>query len=352
MPIYSHRSIYLLLLGLSLFAGDAFAVRKRIRPQLTPPFDSVYEKGRSQTVRIWHDGSICAGVVVTRRLVLTSWHCVAELRSLQVSFDDKSKLRADRNAEVLVKDRSTDLAVLRLSQDFDLPPATLASTPAKSGDQVLVIGHPYGDLYYAAQGTVVEPDERFFLTSAAVEPGNSGGPAFNAKGELIGNVSRRNNLFGGRYLGDCAALKPMQDIIARAEKDPPPLRFYSAEGHSFLTFGALWDPYMDKLSGRSSTHLTYRIGFDMMDRLRVAWRHSILRPERVRAVELSWVFKFGQPAGKQLEISPGWGRNFYSVGGREISADKIFVEVEWGLSFTYQQIIDDGRTWYAVGLEF
>lgn len=272
--------------------------------KLSAPFDAVFKTGRTQVVHIYHDSSICAGVVVTPRLVITAWHCVDKMRAIHVRFDESSKLKTDDYVKIVAIDKNTDLAVLKLSRDFDLQPARFADSAAKDGEQILVVGHPLAKLYQATRGTVVQPEERFFLTSAAIAPGNSGGPVFNAKGELVGNVSRKNSLFGGRFLGDCAALKPMKDILAKAELNSHPPRTFEAEGDGLFTLGLLWDPYLDKMNGESATHITYRIGLDISDRVRLAWRHSILRPERVRSGEISWIFRFGHPQAGNWKLLP------------------------------------------------
>lgn len=342
----------LALLACIIGAPDALGVGKRPQGPLKPPFDKIFKAGRNQTVQIWHHGRICAGVVVTRRLVLTSWSCVEELRRILIIFDGKSKLGRDEGATVLAKDESADLAILGLSRDFDLAPATFASDPVIDGEPIISIGHPFGKLFRGLNGRAIEPKTEFFLCYAAAESGNTGGPVFNLNGDLVGIVSRRKKFLGSRSYGNCTSLQPAKDIMARITPQTAPLHIINADTSGFLTLGLLKDAYLDELSGTPSTHLTYRVGIDIVDRLRLAWRHTIFRPEHVRSGELSWVFKLGNPMQKPIVISPGFGRNFYKANGKEFSADKLFVEVEWGPSLTYQQIKDDGRTWHAVALEF
>jgi S1-C subfamily serine protease len=96
-------------------------------------------------------------------------------------------------------DRHSDLAVLKLSQAVDVRPLRLGdSGSAKPGEKVFAIGHPLSSLLGSSakisEGIInslmgARNDSKLFQISIPIQPGNSGGPMFNARGEVIGITS-------------------------------------------------------------------------------------------------------------------------------------------------------------------
>jgi serine protease Do len=131
-------------------------------------------------------------------IILTNNHVVAGADEVVVKFADNRELRA----HVLGSDPPTDVAVVRLDKPpANLPAATLGdSDRVRVGDYVLAIGNPLGLGQTVTMGIVsaknrilgeklgdVDPRyEDFIQTDAAINQGNSGGPLFNFKGEVIG----------------------------------------------------------------------------------------------------------------------------------------------------------------------
>jgi S1-C subfamily serine protease len=125
--------------------------------------------------------------------ILTNNHVIDNAQRVEVTLSDKHKYKAT----VIGVDKGHDLALLQINNAPNLEPATLAeSTNLTVGQRVYAIGNPFG-----LQGTMTRgiisairsihgpnnnPIEDAIQTDAAVNPGNSGGPLLNSRGEVIG----------------------------------------------------------------------------------------------------------------------------------------------------------------------
>jgi len=95
-------------------------------------------------------------------------------------------------ADVIARHRDLDLALLWVPRDsgaatFSEPIAK--STDVADGEPVFVIGHPEGLRFTLSTGIVSRTDSKTIQMSAPVSPGNSGGPVFDDRGELVGIVT-------------------------------------------------------------------------------------------------------------------------------------------------------------------
>ena len=140
-------------------------------------------------------------IVSADGLVLTNAHVVQGASEVTVKLTDRREFRA----RVLGTDAATDVAVLRI-EARDLPVVRLGDPAgARVGDWVLAIGSPFGFENSVTAGIVSAkgralPGENyvpFIQTDVAVNPGNSGGPLFNLKGEVIGINSQIYSRSGG-----------------------------------------------------------------------------------------------------------------------------------------------------------
>ncbi len=94
---------------------------------------------------------------------------------------------------VLFVDEWLDLALLGVPQGCEVLPALKlhATGEVRPGEPVVAMGHPFGVQFSVAEGRISNPDHReegvrYLQHGAALDPGNSGGPLFNAAGEVIG----------------------------------------------------------------------------------------------------------------------------------------------------------------------
>jgi serine protease Do len=122
--------------------------------------------------------------------IVTNNHVVQNATRVTVIFEDGE----ERVAEIVGTDERTDLAVVKVDGVSDLPFVKFTDDEARVGDWVVAVGNPFGlggtvtagiisargrDIAGSAYGDFLQID-------AAVNTGNSGGPAFNLEGEVIG----------------------------------------------------------------------------------------------------------------------------------------------------------------------
>ncbi len=136
--------------------------------------------------------------------ILTNAHVVDNADEVVVKITDKREFKA----KVIGADRRTDVALLKIDAK-SLPVANLGDpNKMKVGEWVVAIGSPYGFEnsvtagIVSAKGRALPGDNfvSFIQTDVAVNPGNSGGPLFNLRGEVVGVNSQIYSRTGG-YMG-------------------------------------------------------------------------------------------------------------------------------------------------------
>jgi serine protease Do len=146
-----------------------------------------------------------SGFIVTPEgYILTNAHVVANAEQVTVKLTDRRELQA----KVVGVDQRTDVAVIKI-EAHGLPVVKIGD-PArlKPGQWVIAIGSPFGFDNSATAGIVSAisrslPSDNyvpFIQTDVAVNPGNSGGPLFNTRGEVVGINSQIFSQTGG-YMG-------------------------------------------------------------------------------------------------------------------------------------------------------
>ncbi len=152
-------------------------------------------------------------------LILTNAHVVRDASSVSVKLAD----RREFEARVLGVDPATDVALLRIAA-VGLPVVQLGDPSQLAvGDYVLAIGSPFGFEQSATSGIVSAKGRSlpgdayvpFIQTDVAVNPGNSGGPLFDARGRVIGINSQIYSRTGG-YQGMSFAI-PI-DVAVRVKE--------------------------------------------------------------------------------------------------------------------------------------
>ena len=138
-----------------------------------------------------------SGVLIEKDQILTAAHVVDGAQTIEILFTDGKRISAD----ILSLVRSSDIALLKLRESHPNPTiATLADSDETGiGSDVFIIGAPFGisqtlsvgilsgrmNRGFMAAGAPIE----FLQTDASINTGNSGGPMFNTRGEVIGIVS-------------------------------------------------------------------------------------------------------------------------------------------------------------------
>jgi serine protease Do len=121
--------------------------------------------------------------------IVTNNHVVADATKVTVVFDDGT----EQTAEIVGTDERTDLAVLKIEGE-DLPFVTFETEQSRVGDWVVAVGNPFGLGGTVTVGVISGAGRNiggsnygdFLQIDAAVNTGNSGGPAFNSRGEVVG----------------------------------------------------------------------------------------------------------------------------------------------------------------------
>ncbi|WP_246148799.1 DegQ family serine endoprotease [Skermanella pratensis] len=168
-------------------------------PQFPPgsPFEEFFRdffdrQGREQNAPPRRATSLGSGFVIDAEgLVVTNNHVIQDADEINVILQDDTNLKA----ELVGRDPKTDLALLRVKTDRKLTAVTFGDSDAmRVGDWVLAIGNPFGLGGTVTAGIIsarardinAGPYDDFLQTDASINRGNSGGPMFNMRGEVIG----------------------------------------------------------------------------------------------------------------------------------------------------------------------
>ncbi|RTL74255.1 MAG: DegQ family serine endoprotease [Bradyrhizobiaceae bacterium] len=170
--------------------------------------------------------SLGSGVLVdSSGLVVTNNHVIEGADQVKVSLSDKREFEA----EIVLKDSRTDLAVLRLKGTHEkFPTLDLAnSDELQVGDVVLAIGNPFGVGQTVTHGIVSAlartqvgiTDYQFFIqTDAAINPGNSGGALVDMQGKLVGlNTAIFSRSGGSQGIGFAIPANMVRVVVASAK---------------------------------------------------------------------------------------------------------------------------------------
>ncbi|MBI5532254.1 MAG: trypsin-like peptidase domain-containing protein [Deltaproteobacteria bacterium] len=164
------------------------------------------------------------GFLIDREgVIATNHHVVDEATAIRIKFIAGAKYTS---AELLVDDASLDLALLKI--DFaaadagpapDVKPLELGDSEAvQVGERVISIGNPLGLEHTLTDGLVsarrVLEGKQWIQMSAPVSPGNSGGPLFNMRGEVIGVTTAQLGFFArGQNLNLAIPVNVLKGLI-------------------------------------------------------------------------------------------------------------------------------------------
>ncbi len=180
--------------------SSEYEVRKRTSPfsgfGLNPFFeeffrdfyDPRFERRQQYT-------SLGSGVIIDGKkgLILTNAHVIQKTATIKVMLQDEREFEA----KIVGADPDSDLAVLKIDSEKQLPDATMGSSDdLMIGETVIAIGNPFGFSHTVTTGVIsalnrsIRTEDRvyhdFIQIDASINPGNSGGPLLNINGDLIG----------------------------------------------------------------------------------------------------------------------------------------------------------------------
>lgn len=139
------------------------------------------KKNRRSRIENLPSQGICSGAVINNMGdILTARHCTDGASQIMVVFFDGREYAAT----VLKQSNRHDLALIHVDR-FNIPHFNIAKT-IKQGQTIWVMGNPLGISATLSQGVVAKLNGDVDFIDVTVLPGNSGGPAFNKEGELVG----------------------------------------------------------------------------------------------------------------------------------------------------------------------
>jgi serine protease Do len=154
--------------------------------------------------------------------IVTNNHVVKDADMIKVVLKDEREF----DAEIVGRDPQTDLALIKIDAEKDLPLARLGSSDKlQVGEWVAAIGSPFGleqtvtAGIVSAKGRVIGsgPYDDFIQTDASINPGNSGGPLINMSGEVVGINTAI--IAGGQGIGFAIPIDLATGIIKQLKVD-------------------------------------------------------------------------------------------------------------------------------------
>ena len=183
-------------------------------------FEDLFFGRRSQSPPI---GTGSGVIINTDGYIITNNHVITNAQEISVTMNNNKTYVA----ELIGTDPKTDIALLKIDSNEDLPFITFAdSDNAKIGEWVLAVGNPFnltstvtaGIISAKARDLSGTSKQSFIQTDAAVNPGNSGGALVNTNGELVG-INTAISSQTGSYVGYSFAVpsniarKVIEDIM-------------------------------------------------------------------------------------------------------------------------------------------
>ena len=195
-------------------------------PLMEDPFFRRFFGGGMGVPREQVQRSLGSGVVVDASgLIMTNNHVIEGATEVKIALSDKREFEA----EIVLKDARTDLAVLRVKDSKERFSAIelTNSDDLQVGDLVLAIGNPFGVGQTTTHGIVSAlartqvgiTDYQFFIqTDAAINPGNSGGALVDLTGKLVGiNTAIFSRSGGSQGIGFAIPTNMVRVVIASAK---------------------------------------------------------------------------------------------------------------------------------------
>jgi serine protease Do len=171
-------------------------------PFLRRFFEELPEGGTFETPQMPRKSAGSGVIIDPSGIILTNNHVVAGGGKVTVRLADGREFEATD----VKTDPNTDIAIVRIKADGNLPAARLGnSDKLRIGDWVLAVGQPFelentvtaGIVSATGRAVGITKYDEFIQTDAAINPGNSGGPLVNLKGEVVGINTAISSSSGG-----------------------------------------------------------------------------------------------------------------------------------------------------------
>ena len=213
------------------------------RIEATDPIEKLAAQARSSVVviesvdRANREGGMGTGFVVREDgVIATNFHVIGEHRAFRVKLSDGKTYEPKA---ILAVDRNKDLALVQIDRD-GLTPLPLGDSDGLSpGQAILSLGNPLGFDFSVSQGVVAALRELennpMIQVAITIEPGSSGSPVLDMKGNVIGAIAIKS----GGAMGFAIPVNELKQLLLNT--NPMPMK-------RWLTIGALdskeWQPVM------------------------------------------------------------------------------------------------------------
>lgn len=164
-----------------------------------------------------------SGFALKDGYIVTNYHVIDGAKSIQIQ-GVKGDFSAKYNAEIIATDKFNDLALLKVSDakftGFGTIPYNVKTSVSDVGEDIFVLGYPLtstmGDEIKLTTGVIssktgFQGDVSLYQISAPIQPGNSGGPLFDNKGNLVGIVNAKHT--GAENVGYAIKTSYLRNLI-------------------------------------------------------------------------------------------------------------------------------------------
>ncbi|MBS1970331.1 MAG: trypsin-like peptidase domain-containing protein [Bdellovibrionales bacterium] len=308
----------------------------------------VYQAVKPSIPMIMSSGGLCSGALIQDDIIVTAAHCVNRFRPVHVTWNDNPKIF--ENARVVRLNTKADVALIQLEKKSERKPLPLLAKGQKlpEGTAIATIGHPsIGEFlstppfdmdmtYLMSTGIVSGVTTDDFISDMSVSPGNSGGPVFNDRGDVVGVVSRKRiDRFVGS-IGMSAGLNKVYELLENhnAHKGPEPTwRNASSSGKIYIAYSG--QTFMGKYDGQNVWYAGFNI--DIWDRLRFEFADNFSRTKRFQDYALGYKFATEMHNHNMIYITPTLDYLHYKIDEN----DQAIVDkrvVGYGVSLMASQI--------------
>jgi S1-C subfamily serine protease len=178
---------------------------ERIRTAESPP-TSIPQPPKSKNIAIATGTGFLFG---SQDYIITNYHVVKGTSEVKVKFTNGESI----NAEVVGRDTQNDVAILKLTKSPSFQSREMKfgdSSMVRMGDEVFTIGYPHIGIMglkpkytkgVISAVTGIRDNPTVFQTTVPIQPGNSGGPLFNDKGEVVGLTTSSLSLLAIESMG-------------------------------------------------------------------------------------------------------------------------------------------------------
>lgn len=233
------------------------AIRSFLSAQEPLSEEELAQKVHPSIVTIRHldrsgqESGIGTGFVIEEDgLIATSLHVIGESRAIEVVLSDGSR---HEPIAIHAWDRTLDLAVIRLGQTGLQALPLGDSDTLSAGEKVVAVGNPMGLERSVVSGLISGfrrfEHSRMIQLAIPIEPGNSGGPLFNVRGEVLGLLNMKSTLTPN--LGFATPINALKPLLARPNtvKMARWLRLGRLDASRWTSsMGALWSSKVDRIS--------------------------------------------------------------------------------------------------------